>query len=165
MDKQETMLGCRVILFPQPFIGHVTPMLYLGNALYSKGFSITIIHTHFNAPDPAKYPNFTFRYIEDAQSKAQVLPSDPLKALISLNASCLAPFRNCLSQVLDEASKDREPIACLILDPIWHFAAAIADEFNLPRIALRTGGTLAFVLYDMLPLLDEKGYFPIQGTH
>lgn len=49
MDKKkERMLGCRVALFPQPFVGHMTPVVHLPNFLHSKGFSITIIHTISN---------------------------------------------------------------------------------------------------------------------
>ena len=47
---------------------------------------------------------------------------------------------------------------------MWDFAGSVADEFNLPRMALRPGGMLAFLVYDSLPLLREKGYFSVQGT-
>uniref|UniRef100_A0A7C9CYR8 Uncharacterized protein n=1 Tax=Opuntia streptacantha TaxID=393608 RepID=A0A7C9CYR8_OPUST len=156
------MLGCRVVLFPQPLVGHMNPMIHLANVLHSKGFSITIIHTRFNSPDPSKFPNFTFHFIEDALWKVKDNPpSEVLKILHDLNASCLAPFRGCLSQIID-ASSSKEPVACLILDPFWQFAATVSEEFNLPRIALRTGGILASIVYDVLPLLREKGYFPLQ---
>lgn len=65
---------------------------------------------------------------------------------------------------MKDASEGNEPVACLILDPLWPFAATIADEFNLPRMALRTGGILASILYDALPLLRGKGYFPLQDA-
>lgn len=161
-DQQQRKLGCRVILFPKPYVGHITPMLHLGNALHSKGFSITIIQTRFNAPDPTKFPNFTFHYIEDALSKAEAPPFDPLKMVSLLNASCLEPFRDCLSRILGDDSNEKEPVACLIADPMWEFATTVANGFNLPRIALRTGGVLAFLVYDSVPLLREKGYFPLQ---
>ncbi|KAJ0564384.1 hypothetical protein HanRHA438_Chr07g0320731 [Helianthus annuus] len=37
----------RIIMFPFPFRfqGHINPMFQLANLLYSKGFSITILHT------------------------------------------------------------------------------------------------------------------------
>nr|XP_048325483.1 UDP-glycosyltransferase 76B1-like [Ziziphus jujuba var. spinosa] len=38
-------------------------MLQLANILYSKGFSISIIHTSFNSPNPSNYPHFTFHSI------------------------------------------------------------------------------------------------------
>ena len=164
MNNQDTNLGCRLILFPQPFLGHLRPMLQLGNALYSKGFSITIIHTRFNAPDPTQFPNFTFFCIEDALSQSESSPSDTWEMLQSLNNSCMNPFRVALTRVLEDASRSKEPIGCLILEPMWDFAGSVADEFNLPRMALRPGGLLAFLVYDALPLLREKGYFSVQGT-
>lgn len=160
--RYQAQLG--VILFPEPYMGHLTLMLHLGNVLYSKGFSTTIIQTRFNSPDPAQVPNFTFLFIEDAISKSESPPSDPLEIFHALNASCLDPFRVTLSWVLEYASKGNKPVACLISDPLWEFAGAVADGFNLPRMALRMGGLFAFLVYDSVPLLREKGYFPLQGT-
>lgn len=139
-------------------------MLNLGNALHSKGFSITVIHTHFNSPDPIEFPNFNFHFIEDVLSKAKTPLSGSLDTITILNKNCLESFQNCLSQILEDAFKDKEPVACLISDPLWEFAGVVADQLNLPRLALRTGGLLASVLYESLPLLQEKGYFPLQGT-
>ncbi|KNA24606.1 hypothetical protein SOVF_013860 [Spinacia oleracea] len=165
MEKQkESKLCCRVVLFPQPYTGHITPMLNLGNALHSKGFSITVIHTHFNSPDPIEFPNFNFHFIEDVLSKAKTPLSGSLDTITILNKNCLESFQNCLSQILEDAFKDKEPVACLISDPLWEFAGVVADQLNLPRLALRTGGLLASVLYESLPLLQEKGYFPLQDT-
>ncbi|XP_010691836.2 UDP-glycosyltransferase 76B1 [Beta vulgaris subsp. vulgaris] len=162
--KQENKLCCRVVLFPQPYIGHITPMLNLGNALHHKGFSINVIHTRFNSPNPTEFPNFNFHFIEDVLSKAKTPLSGSLDTITILNKSCLEPFRECLSQILEEASKDKEPVACLISDPLWEFTGIVADQLNVPRLALRTGGLLASILYESLPLLQEKGYFPLQDT-
>ncbi|KNA24610.1 hypothetical protein SOVF_013900 [Spinacia oleracea] len=166
MEKQVIKLGCRVLLFPYPYVGHTTPMFNLGNALYSKGFSITVIQTRLNSSDQTTFPNFTFHYIEEALWSQEALASvpDPWEAVTLLNKSFPLPFRDSLSQILEDASKDIEPVACLISDPLWDFAGTIADELNLPRLALRTGGLLAFVLYDSVPLLRQKGYYPIQES-
>ncbi|KAK9700067.1 hypothetical protein RND81_08G215300 [Saponaria officinalis] len=157
--KQESKLNCRVILFPQPYIGHLTPMLNLGNALYSKGFSVTIIQTRFNSLNPSEHPNFSFHYIEDPMSKDAAPWSGTLRTIVLLNESCLGGFRDCLSRILEDASVKKETVACLIADPMWAFVGSVADEFNLPRLALRTGGLLALILYDSLSLLRDKGYF------
>ncbi|XP_074317591.1 UDP-glycosyltransferase 76B1-like [Silene latifolia] len=158
--KQENKISCRVILFPQPYIGHLTPMLNLGNALHSKGFSITIIQTRFNALNQTEYPNFEFYYIEDPMSKdAAPWSTGSLKTIALLNKTCSGVFRDCLSRILEDASINKEAVACLIADPLWEFVGSIADEFNLPRLGLRTGGLLAVILYDSLSLLREKGYF------
>ncbi|KAL2940424.1 UDP-glycosyltransferase 76B1, partial [Bienertia sinuspersici] len=162
MEKQESKLCCRVVLFPQPYTGHTTPMFNLGSALHTKGFSITVIHTHFNSPDPTEFPNFKFHFIEDVLSEAKTPASGSLDTITILNKSCMNAFRDCLSNILEDASKDNEPVACLISDPLWEFAGVVAEQLNLPRLALRTGGLLASILYESLPLLQEKGYFPLQ---
>ncbi|KAF5800047.1 hypothetical protein HanXRQr2_Chr07g0311571 [Helianthus annuus] len=55
----------RIIMFPFPFQGHINPMFQLANLLYSEGFSITILHTNFNAPKVSNYSHFTFKSILD----------------------------------------------------------------------------------------------------
>lgn len=166
MDKQESKLGRRIVLFPHPYIGHATPMFNLGNALYSKGFSITILQTHLNSSNPAEFPNFNFHYIDEELPSLEALASslDPWKAIALINSRYSAPFRDSLYQILKDASKGKEPVACLVSDPMWDFAGSVADEFNLPRLALRTGGVLAFVLYESVPLLRQKGYFALQES-
>ncbi|KAL2955482.1 hypothetical protein AAZX31_18G031500 [Glycine max] len=54
----------RLLLMPSPLQGHITPFLHLGDILYSKGFSITILHTIFKSPDPSSYPHFTLSETE-----------------------------------------------------------------------------------------------------
>lgn len=158
-------MGRRLVLFPLPFQGHITPMLHLATLLYSKSFSITIIHTRYNSSDPTKFPNFTFHFIDDGLPQEPAhCPSDSLAILPVINTNCLQPFRDCLSKILSDDASDRELVGCLIVDPVWKFTTTVADSFNLPRITLRTGSMLAFLVYDSLPLLQERGYFPLQET-
>lgn len=147
----------KLLLFPLPFQGHVTPMLHLASVLHSKGFSITIIQANFNFIDPNKFPHFAFRFLDDGLSSSS-LPPDSTNIISLLNSSCMEPFRNCLGQVLS----GNEPVSCLIVDPMWGFTKDVADSFNLPRISIRTGSMSAFVVYDSLPLLRATGYYPLQ---
>ncbi|XP_062030118.1 UDP-glycosyltransferase 76B1-like isoform X2 [Rosa rugosa] len=64
----EQSKGRRLILFPVPLQGHVIPMLELANLLHFKGFSITIVHTHFNKLNPSSYPHLTFHLIDEGLS-------------------------------------------------------------------------------------------------
>ncbi|CAO2825586.1 unnamed protein product [Amaranthus hypochondriacus] len=162
MANQVNKLGCRIVLFPQPLVGHITPMLHIGNALYSKGFSVTVIQSRLHSPDPDAFPNFTFHYIDETLWSAEVLASDPWEKVALLNKRFMVPFRDSLGRILKDASSAEEPVACLISDPLWDFVAAIADEFDLPRLGIRTGGLLAFVMYESLPFLRQKGYFSLQ---
>ncbi|GAB2299671.1 hypothetical protein Dimus_033730 [Dionaea muscipula] len=156
--------GKRIALFPLPLQGHVTPMLQLANILYSKGFSISIIHTKFNSPNPANHnPNFSFHPIDDGLVGGEASMGDMIALFTILNVRCVDPLRDCLSQMmLSKEGDGMEPIACLITDTMFHFALAVADGLKLPRLALRTSNASSFVALTAFPLLKEKGYLPVQ---
>ncbi|KAK9683378.1 hypothetical protein RND81_10G136000 [Saponaria officinalis] len=169
MEKitQQSKLNRKLLIFSAPFQGHVTPMLHLANLLYYKGFSISVIQATYNALNSTNFPHFTFHLLDDGLSEAYAKypPPNSFRVLDDMNANCSEPFRDCISQILrDVDAAEKEPVACLIADPMWMFAGTVADSFNLPRIALRTGGLSTFVVYDSLPLFREKGYFPIDET-
>ncbi|KDP44851.1 hypothetical protein JCGZ_01351 [Jatropha curcas] len=158
----EERKGRRLVLFPLPLQGHVNPMLQLANILHSKGFSITIIHTTFNSPDPSKYPHFTFHFIQENLTETESSTKDILSLLSLLNIKCVAPFQDCLSTLLSDSLE--EPISCLISDAIFHFTQAVSNTLNLPRIVLRTGGASSFLVFSAFPFLKEKGYLPFQES-
>lgn len=162
----EQRKGRRLIIFPLPLQGHLNPMLQLANLLYSKGFSITIIHTHFNSPNPSNHPNFTFRSIPDGLNTNATLQEDPIRILNLLNANCVKPFSDCLSELLSSsvAAADEESIACLITDAIWHFTQGLADDLHIPRLVLRTSSIASFVGFASIHPMVEKGYVPIKGA-
>lgn len=64
-------LGRRLVLFPVPLQGHINPMLQLASILHSNGFSITILHTHFNSPNLFNYPHFTFQQFPEASIESE----------------------------------------------------------------------------------------------
>lgn len=151
----------RLLLFPMPFQGHISPMLQLAEILHSKGFSITIIQTKFNALEPKNHPHLTFHTLSDGLSDSEASISNGITLIFDINTKCIAPFQCALSQLLADTSQ--YPVACLISDAILHFTRAVADSFKLPRIVLRTGGVSSFWAFASFPLLLEKGYLPIQG--
>ncbi|XP_034928451.1 UDP-glycosyltransferase 76B1-like [Populus alba] len=153
----------RILLFPLPLQGHINPMIQLANILYSKGFSITIIHTQFNAPNPSKCPHFTFHEIPDGLLEDEASTADGVILFSVLNSKCVEPFRDSLANLLLDAM-DQEPVACLITDAAWHFTHAVAEGFKIPTIAMRTTSICSFLAFASFPLLREKGYFPIQDS-
>lgn len=163
MEPQlQPRIGRRLIFFPLPLQGHITPMLQLANILHSKGFSITILHLKLNSPNPANYPHFTFCPIDDGSSEtSEASKGDIISLLEGINAKCIEPFRQALGQLLADASGD--PVACLISDAVLHSTAAVCRSLNLPRIVLRTGGVCSFLAFVAFPLLFEKGYLPLEG--
>ncbi|KNA24611.1 hypothetical protein SOVF_013910 [Spinacia oleracea] len=134
-------------------------MLQLASILYSKGFSISIIHTNFNSPNPANYPSFTFHSISDNLSESEASTEDLTLLLHNLNMNCLVPFSAILSEIMSEVG-----VACLITDVIWYFTQAVADSLDLPRIVLRTNNPSSFIAFTYLPLFREKGYLSAQGS-
>ncbi|KAL6327330.1 hypothetical protein AAG906_018783 [Vitis piasezkii] len=161
-ETHQQKKGFRLVLFPLPLQGHLNPMLLLANILHAKGFSITIIHTHFNSPNPANYPLFTFHSIPDGLSKTESSTADVIALLSLLNINCVAPFRDCLSQLLSNPSE--EPIACLITDAVWHFTQAVANSLKLPRMVLRTSSVSSFLAVAAMPYLQKSGYLPIKDS-
>ncbi|BAT85975.1 hypothetical protein VIGAN_04358100, partial [Vigna angularis var. angularis] len=154
--------GRRLLLIPLPVQGHINPMLQLAEILHSKGFSITIIHTTFNSPDPSNYPHFTFSFFQDGLSQTQ--PSDLLNFLVELNVKCVHPFKDCVTKLLRTDQAAEEPVACLISDAICYFTQAVADNLQLPRIVLRTSGISSYVAFLAYPLFRQRGYIPTQGS-
>ncbi|EFH41973.1 predicted protein [Arabidopsis lyrata subsp. lyrata] len=90
----------QLILFPLPLQGCINPMLQLAKILYSRSFSITIIHTRFNAEKSSDHPLFTFLQIPDGLSESQTQSRDVLLQLTLLNNNCENPFRECLAKLI-----------------------------------------------------------------
>ncbi|XP_047329195.1 UDP-glycosyltransferase 76B1-like [Impatiens glandulifera] len=155
---------CRLLLFPLPLQGHLNPMLQLANILYSKGFSITIIHTLFNSPNSSTYPHFHFHSIplSLSQSESQSSGVDITAFLNSLNTKCAEPFRQSLAGLLSHFRQTNETVGCLITDAVWYFSQTIADELKINRIILRTSNITCFLAFSYFPLLRKKGYIPQQ---
>lgn len=144
----------RLLLIPLPLQGHINPMLQLAQILHSNGFSITIIHTQFNSPNPSHYPHFTFCSFHDTLSSLSSPSSDLINFLAHLNTHSVEPFKSCLTTLL---SHD-EPIHCLISDAMCFFTQAVATSFGLPRIVLRTSSISSFLVFSSFPLLIQKRY-------
>ncbi|KAF8757366.1 hypothetical protein HU200_010881 [Digitaria exilis] len=150
-----------VLLFPLPYQGHINPMFRLAGVLHSRGFAITIFHTHFNAPDPSRHPEYRFVPVADGMSSATTVPvaiEDVVAQILALTAACEAPFRDRLAAVLDEYSKDA--VACLIADAHLLPIFTVATSLAVPTLALRTGSATCCACFLAYPMLFEKGYLP-----
>ncbi|XP_021973845.1 UDP-glycosyltransferase 76G1-like [Helianthus annuus] len=156
----------RIIMFPVPFQGHINPMFQLANLLYSKGFSITILHTNFNAPKTSNYPHFTFKSILDNGHENERFSQSSLADFAQnflFKQDAAEAFRDELELLL--ASVQDEQVSCLITDALWHFTQSVADSLNLPRLVLRTGSLYSTIVYSSIPLLDDRGYFKLDDSH
>lgn len=139
-------------------------MLQLGRILYARGFSITIVHTNFNAPDPSSHPNFAFQSITDGidQSEASTLDTRGLLAL--LDVRCAVPFEECLREIVSSQGGDAAPIACLISDSMFSFTCSVAQRLKVHALVLRTAGAAFLYIATIFPVLKEKGYVPVLGS-
>ncbi|KAM0010148.1 putative UDP-glucuronosyl/UDP-glucosyltransferase [Helianthus debilis subsp. tardiflorus] len=151
----------RIIFFPLPYQGHLNPMLQLANLLYSKGFSITILHTNFNKPKTSNYPHFTFKFILDNDPHDERYSNLPLHGMGAFNRLFVFNQDGAdeLRHLLMLASKeDDQHVSCLITDALWHFTQSVADSLNLPRLVLRTSSLFCFLAYASFPVFDDLGY-------
>ncbi|KAG2262686.1 hypothetical protein Bca4012_046902 [Brassica carinata] len=162
MEKKSN--GVRVILFPLPLQGCINPMLQLANILHSRGFSITVIHTRFNAPRASTHPLFTFLEIPDGLSESQINDeptSNVMSLLAQINVTAESPFRECLQKLLLQES---ERVSCLIDDCGWLFTQSVAESLNLPRLVLSTFKATLLNAYPILPRIRTKGYLPVSDS-
>ncbi|XP_058109366.1 UDP-glycosyltransferase 76B1-like [Magnolia sinica] len=148
-----------LLLFPCPFQGHLNPMLQLATLLHSKGFSITIVHTQFNSPNPSNFSNFHFEIIPDGLSDGL----HPMDILSIINVNCAAPFRAVLARMLSD--NRRGPITCVITDDVLSFTQSITDSLKVPRIVLVTCNATSYVTISSIPMLHQKGYYPIEDPN
>ncbi|KAG2242445.1 hypothetical protein Bca52824_095716 [Brassica carinata] len=156
--------GLRVILFPLPLQGCINPMFQLAKILLSRGFSITVIHTRFNAPKASSHPLFSFLEIQDGLSEAETRTHDVTLLLTRLNRSCESPFRDCLTKLLQsETEEEKQRISCLIDDSGWIFTQPLAQSLNLPRLVLNTYKVSFFVGHFVLPKLRRERYLLLQA--
>ncbi|KAJ9541800.1 hypothetical protein OSB04_028306 [Centaurea solstitialis] len=139
----------RIVMFPMPFQGHITPMLHLANILHSQGFKITIIHTEYNAPNRSNYPHFTFRSISDRFSEIPAAELSASYCIKYLNNYCLDPFRKFLAELLAD-EEEEEKVSCMITDAAFYSTQAVADELGIPRLVLETNSLSCIVASDIL---------------
>lgn len=154
-------------MFPLPFPGHFNPMIELAGIFHHRGFSVTILHTSYNFPDPSRHPHFTFRTIshnkegeEDPLSQSETSSMDLIVLVRRLKQRYAEPFRKSVAAEVGGG----ETVCCLVSDAIWgKNTEVVAEEIGVRRVVLRTGGASSFCAFAAFPLLRDKGYLPIQG--
>ncbi|KAF9665564.1 hypothetical protein SADUNF_Sadunf16G0136200 [Salix dunnii] len=158
MGKQTPRHG-RVVLVPCPYQGHINPMLHLGTVLHSHGFSITVIHTEFNSPNPSSHPEFTFQAIPDSLSDDQISSGNLAAILLALNSNCKTPFQECITRMAQQKMSD-DKVTCIIYDELLYFAEAAARHLKLPSIILRTTSAVTAQSRVAIRQLKEEGWDP-----
>ncbi|CAL5076274.1 unnamed protein product [Urochloa decumbens] len=152
--------AARVAVFPLPFQGHISPMLQLAGALHARGLAVTVLHTAFNAPDPARHPGLDFVAVPDAIPET-VAPNGIAK-ILALNAAMEASghVRGALASLMAAAEGETRRLACLVIDSTLTAAQKAAAGLGLPTLVLHTGSAACFRLFRSYDLLHDKGYLP-----
>lgn len=163
MEKQGD--GChQLVLVPYPLQGHLTPMLQLGHILHSRGFSISVAHTKFNAPNTSNRPDFVFLPLSvDSSSENNDSDHDFVAFIMNLNSSFRVSLQELLIELIEKQEQPEE-LPCIIYDPLMYFAEAVGCQLNLPSIMFRTDWANFMVSYYACPQLQNKCYFPVQRT-
>ncbi|CAH8280246.1 unnamed protein product [Arabidopsis lyrata] len=147
----------RIVLVPVPAQGHVTPMMQLGKALHSKGFSITVVLTQYNRVSSSKYfSDFHFLTIPGSLTESDLKNLGPQNFVLKLNQICEASFKQCIGQLLREQCND--DIACVVYDEYMYFSHAAVQEFQLPSVVFSTTSATAFVCRSVLSRVDAESF-------
>ena len=158
MGKHKEKNLC-LVLVPAPFQGHINPMLQLGTIFHSFGFSITVVHTIYNSPDPKNHPDFSFVPMPDGLSEQDIRSWDLVGNVIAINNNCKESFKRFTQQLCTMEEKK----VCIISDEVMSFAEAVADDLNLPSIILRTTSAATCLARSALVTLHEQGRVMYQG--
>ncbi|BFG34036.1 hypothetical protein CerSpe_203100 [Prunus speciosa] len=161
--EKKAQSGHRLVLVPCPYQGHINPMLQLGTFLHSKGFSISIVHTHFNSPNPSNHPEFTFFPIPDGLTADEISSGNVVAIMFTINANCKASFKQCLTDRVTE-QEPQNKITCIIYDEFMYFSESVANDLNIPRILLRTQSAINFIACNALIRLQSKGCTPFPDS-
>ncbi|CAN6213622.1 unnamed protein product [Urochloa humidicola] len=168
MAGEGSRAAARVTVFPLPFQGHITPMLQLAGALHARGLAITVLHTAYNAPGPARHPEFAFITVPDAISEATAATEDgSMDKALAMNAAVEAPalvenVRDALASMLRAGEQEEgEPrLACLVIDATLTAVQEAAAGLGLPTLVLHTGSAACFRVFRSYDMLYDKGYLP-----
>ena len=152
----------RALVFPLPFQGHIGPMMHLAGALHARGLAVTVLHTAFNTPDPARHPGLTFVAVPDAIPEAAA--ANGIAKILALNAAMEASgrVRAVLASLMAEAEGQPRQ-ACLVLDSTLPAAQKAAAGHGLPTLVLHTGSAACFRLFRSYDMLHHRGYLPSTG--
>ncbi|KAF7052606.1 hypothetical protein CFC21_060685 [Triticum aestivum] len=150
----------RVLVFPLPFQGHINPMLQLADVLHGRGLAVTVLHTQFNALDPALHPEFTFVAVPDGVPADVAASGSIIPIILAMNAAMEASpaVRDVLASVL--ADDGQPPAACLFIDANLLAVQKAASALGLPTMVLRTGSAACFSCFLAYPMLHHNGYLP-----
>ncbi|KAG9128617.1 hypothetical protein Leryth_017101 [Lithospermum erythrorhizon] len=165
-----------VVLVPAPLQGHITPILQLGTILESRGFSIIVAHSDYNAPDPKNHPSFSFLSLSDDEVASYDKSfQNMLMVLVAMNKKYRAKFRDYLVDHMiqnkvevEDEDEDADGVSsgrCVIIyDRIMYCADEVAKELKIPSIVMRPYSSAYELSRKIVLHLKEVGCLPLPET-
>ncbi|CAL5066274.1 unnamed protein product [Urochloa decumbens] len=133
-------------------------MMHLAGVLHARGgLAITVLHTRFNALDPALHPEFRFVPVPDGVPADVAAEGKIIDVILAMNAA----VHDALASALAEEDGGA---ACLVIDANLLAVQRVAREIGLPTVVLRTGSAACLRCFLAYPMLHEKGYLPSQES-
>ena len=139
-------------------------MLQLGKVLHSRGFSITIAHTVFNAPNPRNHPDFSFIPLPERLPDYNCTSTDLVTTMLAVNENCREIFRTSLERVIQEGESQGKEMGCVISDELMFFAEDVAADLKLPSVILRTTSAATSFARSSIVKFKEQGRLLPQGN-
>uniref|UniRef100_A0A803P1L9 7-deoxyloganetic acid glucosyltransferase n=2 Tax=Cannabis sativa TaxID=3483 RepID=A0A803P1L9_CANSA len=162
----------RVLIFPMPAQGHVSPMLKLAEVLAMSGLHVTFLnsdHIHnrlIKYTDMetrfSKYPEFLFRTIWDGLEEDHPRTGESVwDIMFSMNEKTKPVLREML--VSGQLGSGASPyVTYMITDGLFGgFTLDVAEELGIPCVHFRTTSSCCFWSYFFFPLLAHSGQIPI----
>ncbi|TKW31294.1 hypothetical protein SEVIR_2G096100v4 [Setaria viridis] len=160
----------RVLVFPLPFQGHIDPMMHLAGALHARaGLAVTVLHTRFNALDPARHPEFRFVEVPDGVPAGVAATGRIIDVILAMNAAMEASPAAVLgalasAMIAEDEDEEAPRAACLVIDSNLLSVQRAAEKLGLPTMVLRTGSAACLRCFLAYPMLHDKGYLPSQES-
>ncbi|XP_050380524.1 7-deoxyloganetin glucosyltransferase-like [Argentina anserina] len=176
MSYKEVPGRPHIVCVPIPVQSHIKAMLKFAKLLHHRGFHITFVNTEFNhrrflkslGPNSLDgLPDFWFETIPDGlPSSDEDTPQDVVELCDSVRTNFLAPFRNLLTKLNDNASSSTKhsnpPVTHIVSDGWMPFTLAAAEENGIPVTLLFTIAACSLMGFAQFPTLVEKGLAPLK---
>ncbi|XP_027099057.1 UDP-glucose iridoid glucosyltransferase-like [Coffea arabica] len=153
-----------VVLVPLPLQGHITPMLQLGNILYSKGFSIVVAHSEFRPPNPLNHPEFILHPLSDNLSGYQASSNNLVELILAINSNCRAPLEDYMVQLMEDQKLQGYQVACIIYDSHLCFVDSVATHLKIPGIILRPDMAVYMLAFRYFCQLEAENRISFPGS-
>ncbi|KAE8705951.1 Flavonoid 3-O-glucosyltransferase [Hibiscus syriacus] len=161
MEEANASKHIAVLAFP--FGTHAAPLLniilQLSDACPDTVFSFLGTRQSNSLTFPKKLYKVKPFNVWDGLPEGYMLKDDPSEPVEYFLKAVPENFTEALDEVVAETGKS---IDCLITDAIYAFGADVADELNVPWVAIWTGGSRALFVHVEIDFIRE--YVGINGT-